>query len=169
VRLTGSLLNRVMDCLMPHFLLRDEREAIVRPALWGINSVYDVEFEGSARVFTLRLISTLSRDNLIAVLQETRNWVGVDKGELINKICEELEKIPSDLTYLVDLVKLRNELSRLFTKSELAELCFDIQHRVTTNGLNVLLNIEEIGADGSINSISQNLISFMQRRDLLHR
>lgn len=164
--LPTDLFDAVVAQLLPSFGTANERQAELIPSLSDKPIFSRIEWEGTPRVFTVKLVKLLSEEELITVLK--RLPVGADRRTEIDALCENIKATKAQPKAQpapnIDRVKLRDALSTAFRKEELELLCGDIQQDLNNAGVDLPVNLDVIGASSSLPLIAQNLIGYLDRR-----
>ncbi|MCL5999373.1 MAG: hypothetical protein M1546_25410 [Chloroflexi bacterium] len=87
-KLPVDLYDAVVEQLLPFMGTRDERQGELIPSLGGSPAYSRIEWDGAPKVFTVKLISLLTNDELITVLR--RLSVGADRRAAIDALCARI-------------------------------------------------------------------------------
>ncbi len=122
--LTRECFSQIVDLLTPHMLDPNERQVILRPALYDTPLLNQIMFSGNANTFTVLLVTELDRYGrvtrdktaLTAVLEALQGHVGWDRQEKIKELiaCAETgTDIPHvDVAAIPDLPQASNDVEK---------------------------------------------------------
>ncbi|MEM7344787.1 MAG: hypothetical protein AAF485_11135 [Chloroflexota bacterium] len=119
-----SLFNRLVAQLLPEMGNPTNRQAFIEGALYGSPSLQQIEWPGPADPFTKRLVRQLhefgdvapGRPALVALLQELKQQVGIDRQAEIDQLIHELTVQPADeKQYLQDIIETYEQWLHLYT------------------------------------------------------
>ncbi|NDJ60018.1 MAG: hypothetical protein GYB67_02770 [Chloroflexi bacterium] len=100
--ITRDTFQEITELLTPLFPDEDSRAAIIYVALYDRDSyvIDQIDFSGSARHFTARLVKTLldtgDHDSLIAILQAMYNQMGAHQRAEVDRIIQALATTSTD-------------------------------------------------------------------------
>ncbi len=92
-----SLFDRIVQQLVPEMTDPASRRAVIHSALFGSPILHQIQWDGAARVFTVRLIQQLHEYGeieggtpaVVALLDEVTTQVGVDKQSQIKLLIQD--------------------------------------------------------------------------------
>ena len=161
--LTKTQLDQIRAALLPLLQTQDNRESLVRAALWGKPVLSRIKWELAAGAFVVHLADVLDNADLADVLKEASTQVGTEgQAKLTQLVTQITSPAPNGGDHggapeSIDRVKLRNALSSLFNMSDLESLCFDFG-----------INAQEVdGHNVTITKFANGIVQWFEQRDRL--